>query len=233
MDGIVLDNRVERRLAADMVGYSRLMEADEAGTIARQRAHREQLIDPTVARFARRIVKTTGDGMLVEFASAVDAIECAVAVQQAMAAREARRAAGEKIRYRIGINVGDIVIDGGDILGDGANVAARLKGLAEGGGIAISSAVHEQVAGKLESTFEDGGGHAVKNLTRPLQVWRWSVAEAAPAVPAPPAASTGPGEPALATLLAGIEVASLAVLPFQNMSRDPDYDYFCDALPRA
>ena len=146
---------MERRLAAilltDMVGYSRLMGVDEEGTIARQKAHREELIDPKIALHGGRIVKTTGDGVLVEFPSVVDAVKCAVEVQQAMAGSEADIPEERRIHYRIGINLGDIVIDGDDILGDGVNVAARLEGLANAGGICISGNVHDQVKNKLDS----------------------------------------------------------------------------------
>ncbi len=162
------EDRVERRLvailAADMVGYSRLMEADETGTIARQKAHRAELVDPEIASRGGRIVKTTGDGMLVEFGSVVDATECAVAIQRAMAEREAEVGEERRIQYRIGINLGDIVIDGDDILGDGVNVAARLEGLAEPGGVCISDVVHQSVAGKLDVAFEDLGEQQVKKL---------------------------------------------------------------------
>ncbi len=158
--------RLAAILAADIVGYSRLMEADERGTIAKQKAHQAELIDPSIAEHQGRIVKLMGDGILVEFASVVDSIRCAVAIQQAMAERETDLPDDQRIRYRIGINVGDIVIDGDDILGDGVNVAARLEGLAEPGGIAISGNAHEYVRGKLAVAFEDGGTHVVKNIAR-------------------------------------------------------------------
>ena len=171
------DQGEQRRLAAilvaDIVGYSRLMEADESGTIARQRTHRAELIDPSIAEHQGRIVKLMGDGILVEFASVVDSIRCAVAIQQAMAERETDLPEDQRIRYRIGINVGDIVIDGDDILGDGVNVAARLEGLAEPGGIAISGNAHEYVRGKPAIAFVDGGTHVVKNIARPIPVWFW------------------------------------------------------------
>ncbi len=165
--------RLAAIFAADMVGYSRLMEADEQGTIARHKVHRTELIDPKIAEHHGRIVKTTGDGMLVEFVSAVDSVRCAVAIQQAMTEREIDLPHDQRIRYRIGINVGDIVIDGDDILGDGVNVAARLEGLAEPGGIAISGNAREYVRGKLAVAFEDGGTHVVKNIARPIPVWLW------------------------------------------------------------
>ncbi len=152
---------MERRLAAilltDMVGYSRLMGLDEEGTIARQKTHREELIDPKISAHGGRIVKTTGDGVLVEFPSVVDAVKCAVEVQQAMAVSEADVPEERRIHYRIGINLGDIVIDGDDILGDGVNVAARLEGLAKPGGICISGNVHDQLAGKTDIAFKDAG----------------------------------------------------------------------------
>ncbi len=163
------EDRVQHRLAAifaaDMVGYSRLMEADETGTIARQKAHRAELVDPEIATHGGRIVKTTGDGMLVEFGSVVAATECAVAIQRAMADREAEVGEQRRIQYRVGINMGDIVIDGDDILGDGVNVAARLEGLAEPGGVCISDVVHQSVAGKIDLAFEDLGEQQVKNIT--------------------------------------------------------------------
>ncbi len=160
--------RVQRRLAAifaaDMVGYSRLMEADEDGTIARQKDHRKELIDPKIAEYHGRIVKLMGDGMLVEFASVVDAVRCAVEVQQGMVMREADVPEDRRIRYRVGVNLGDIVIDGDDILGDGVNVAARLEGLAAPGGICVSDVVHQSVAGKVDLAFEDLGEQQVKNI---------------------------------------------------------------------
>ena len=166
---------VERRLAAvlaaDMVGYTRLMEADEAGTIARQKKHRKALIDPKIAAHRGRIVKTTGDGMLVEFASVVDAVESAVAIQQAMAGREADIPEDRRIRYRIGINLGDIVFDGDDILGDGVNIAARLEGIAEPGGICLSGTVYEQVFTKLDLAFDDRGEQNLKNVSRPIRAY--------------------------------------------------------------
>ena len=229
-------DRVERRLAAilsaDMVGYSRLMELDEAGTIARQRRHRQDLIDPTIQSYRGRIVKTTGDGMLVEFASAVDEVECAVETQSRMIEREDETPEDRRIRFRIGVNVGDIVIDGDDILGDGVNIAARLETLSDQGGIAVSGTAHEQVRGKLDIPFEDGGDHAVKNLSRPVHVWRWRPdGVAAGAATARPTA--GDADPALQALLDNIQLPTIAVLPFQNMSRDPDFDYFCDGMTES
>ncbi len=177
------NERVKRRLAAilaaDMVGYSRLMEMDETGTIARQRAHRVELIDPAIADRGGRIVKTTGDGLLVEFPSVVDAVECAVTVQRKMAEREADVPEERRIRYRAGINLGDIVIDGDDILGDGVNVAARLEALAEPGGICVSDLVRQSVAGKLDLDFDDLGERSVKNIGRPVHSWRWRAQRAA------------------------------------------------------
>lgn len=180
---------MERRLAAilvaDMVGYSRLMEADEEGTVARQKAHHAELIDPKIADHHGRIVKTTGDGLLVEFASVVDAVRCAVDLQRSMAEREGAVPEGRRIRYRVGINLGDIIIDGDDILGDGVNIAARLQEIAEPGGVCISDMVHQQIERKVDSAFEDAGEHQVKNIARPIHVWRWE-GEGSPATRASP-----------------------------------------------
>jgi TolB-like protein/class 3 adenylate cyclase/tetratricopeptide (TPR) repeat protein len=168
--------RVDRRLAAimavDVVGYSRLVGADEAGTLARVKAHRKELAEPVIAEHHGRVVKLTGDGALVEFASAVDAVECAVALQAGMAEREAAEPEERSIRYRIGINIGDIVLEDGDIFGDGVNVAARLEGLAEPGGICIARNVYNQVKGKLDLAFEPMGEHRVKNIAEPITVYR-------------------------------------------------------------
>ncbi len=158
---------MERRLAAilltDMVGYSRLMGLDEEGTIARQQAHREEIIDPKIAAHGGRIVKTTGDGMLAEFASVVDAVKCAMAIQHAMVERKQDVPEDRRIQYRAGVNVGDIIIEEGDIFGDGVNIAARLEGLAEPGGICISGTVHDQLAGKTDIAFEDAGEQGVRS----------------------------------------------------------------------
>jgi len=213
-----MERRLAAILAADMVGYSRLMAADEVGTIERQKAHRKALIDPKIAQYGGRIVKTTGDGMLVEFPSVVAAVQCAVDKQRAMAEREAEVPDAKRILYRIGINLGDIVIDGDDILGDGVNVAARLEGLADPGGICISGAVYDQVRDRLELPFEDMGDQQVKNIDRPVRVWRWALSQEDPTTAGTDAAKTLPGKPVI------------AVLPFTNMSADPEQEYFSDGL---
>ena len=162
----------ERRLAAvvaaDMVGYSRLMEVDEAGTLARLKTHRIELIDPAIAKNRGRIIKTTGDGMLVEFHSVVDAVICCADIQRRMARRNADISPARWIQFRIGINLGDVIVEDDDIHGDGVNIAARLEAMAEPGGICISAIVHEQVQGRLECAFADLGEQSLKNISRPI-----------------------------------------------------------------
>jgi len=222
------EERVERRLAAilavDVAGYSRLMGEDEEGTLAAMRAVRREIGDPKIREHRGRIVKTTGDGLLVEFASVVDAVRCAVEVQREMIARNANVPAGRRLEFRMGINVGDIIIEDGDIFGDGVNIAARLEALAEPGGICVSAAAHDQVRDRLDIGFEDLGEQQVKNIARPVRVY--SVGSR----------SSGPQEdemqPALSapTSLSRPEKPSIAVLPFQNMSGDPEQEYFADGM---
>jgi adenylate cyclase len=194
------------------------MGADEEGTLARLKAHRRELLDPKIAEHHGRIVKTTGDGVLVEFASVVDAVRCAVAVQRAMTERNVELPQEKRIEFRVGINVGDIIIDGDDIYGDGVNVAARLEALAEPGGLCISRKVRDEVRDKLDLAFEDMGEQQVKNIARPVRVFRI----AAPAV----VQSTASAKPALALP----DKPSIAVLPFTNLSGDPEQDYFADGI---
>ena len=205
------EERVERRLAAilaaDVVGYSRLMGADEEGTLAALKAIRRELVDPRIVEHRGRIVKTTGDGLLVEFASVVDAVRCAVGVQRELAERNAEVPAATRIEFRVGINLGDIIIDGGDIFGDGVNVAARLETLAEPGGICVSRVVRDQVRDKLAFAFEDMGEQQVKNIARPVHAHRIRIGAAAAA---PPAASAEPAPLPLP------DKPSIAILPFQK-----------------
>jgi adenylate cyclase len=214
--------RVERRLAAvlavDVAGYSRLMGEDEEGTLAALRAVRRELVDPKIAEHRGRIVKTTGDGLLVEFASVVDAVRCAVEVQREMIARNAAAPAERRIEFRMGINVGDIIIEDGDIFGDGVNIAARLEALAEPGGICLSGAAHEQVRDRLDVAFDDLGEQQVKNITRPVRTYGVALGKSSRAAPPVAAPLPLPDKP------------SLAVLPFQNMTGDAEQEYFVDGM---
>jgi adenylate cyclase len=225
MDGTMAEERVERRLtailAADVAGYSRLMGADEEGTLAALKMLRREVADPKIKEHRGRIVKTTGDGLLSEFGSVVDAVRCAIEVQREMAARNAGVPAERRIDFRIGVNLGDIIIDDSDIFGDGVNVAARLEALAEPGGICVSRAVRDQVRDKLAIPFEDMGEQQVKNITRPVRSFRILLTERAegPSIlPETAAARPPPDRP------------SIAVLPFNNASGDPEQEYFVDGI---
>ena len=218
------EDRVERRLAAilagDVASYSRLMGVDEEGTLRQLKAHRRELVDPKITEHRGRIVKTTGDGMLVEFVSVVDAVRCAVDIQRGMAERNLEVPRDRRIEFRIGINVGDIISDANDIYGDGVNVAARLEALSAPGGICVSRVVHDQVRDKLSFAFEDMGEQIVKNIARPIAVHRIVVDSGQRQTPSrsPEKELVLPDKP------------SIAVLPFQNMSGDPEQEYFTDGI---
>ena len=228
------EEAVERQLAAilaaDVAGYSRLIGRDEEGTLRRLRVLRRELVDPSIAESRGRIVKTTGDGMLVEFASTVDALRCASRVQQTMAARNAGIQPTERIEFRIGIHQGDIVVEDGDIFGDGVNIAARLEGVAEPGAICVSHRVQEDAVGRLDLEFADLGEQLLKNIARPVRAYR--VVFGIPAEPGPQNAGgqLGSGTPAVESAPPLREKPSLVVLPFQNMSGDPEQEYFADGI---
>jgi len=217
------ERRLAAVLAADMVGYSRLMEVDETGTLARLKTHRIELIDPCIAKNRGRIIKTTGDGMLVEFYSVADAVLCAAEIQRRMARRNVDVSPSRWIQLRIGINLGDVIVEENDIFGDGVNVAARLEMLAEPGGICVSGAVREQVGDRLDQiAFEDLGEQAVKNIARPIRVFRIRLEQD------PTTAPESAKDAAAAT--ATVKKPSIAVLPLANMSGDPEQELFADGL---
>jgi adenylate cyclase len=214
------EERVQRRLAAilvaDVVGYSRLMGSDEEGTLARLKLLRREVFDPVISHHRGRIVKTTGDGLLVEFTSVIDAVKCAVEIQNRMPQRNGDLPDERRIELRIGVNLGDVIVDGDDIFGDGVNVAARLETLAAPGAVCVSGTVHEHAAGKLTYSFEDLGERQVKNIANPVRAWQFKPDNV------PNEKQTGP------TARAG--KSTIAILPFANMSGDPEQEYFADGM---
>lgn len=211
--------RLAAIVAADVAGYSRLVGMDEEGTLAAYRAYRRDLIDPTIASHNGRIANTAGDSLLLEFTSVVDAVRCAIAIQSGLTDRNADISDEKQILMRVGINVGDVVADGNDLLGDGVNIAARLEGLADAGGIALSDDAYRQVRDRLDISWQDDGEHEFKNIARPVHVWRWmpgTVSHAAPRADEPNLSL--PNKP------------SIAVLPFENLSGDAEQEFFADGM---
>jgi adenylate cyclase len=214
-----INRKLAAILAADVVGYSRMMAADEAGTLAALKRHRETVFDPAVAAHKGRVVKLIGDGTIVEFASVIDAVNCALSVQRPAEHAPDQRASQAAIVLRIGINLGDVIMEGDDLYGDGVNIAARLEPLAEPGGICISSIVNESIGNRIDVRFQDGGDITVKNIDRPIRVWRWH-----PSITAVPSPSIAPNPGPNGTR------QSIAVLPFTNMSGNPEQEYFSDGI---
>jgi adenylate cyclase len=212
-----MGRRLAAILAADVVGFGRLMEADEAGTLGALKFRRKNVLDPLVAKHQGRIFKTTGDGVLVEFASAVNAVQCAVDLQQGMTAANANEPEDQHIVLRVGVNLGDVMVEGSDLYGDGVNIAVRLEALAEPGGILVSGTAYDHIKSKVKVGFDDLGAQTLKNIAEPVRVYRVGSSRAARAAPAAPALAL-PDKP------------SIAVLPFQNMSGDQEQEYFADGI---
>jgi adenylate cyclase len=223
-----MSDRPRRRLAAivaaDVANYSRLIERDEEGTLATLRAVRHDIVDPLLTEYGGRVANTAGDSLLIEFASVVDAVRCALTIQATMAERNAALADEQRFAFRVGINVGDVVSEGGDLFGDGVNVAARLEGMAEIGGIALADDAYRQIGDRIDIAWRDGGEHALKNIARPVRVWRWPALGAAstPSSTAPAGDQTVPPDR-----------PSIAVLRFDNMSNEGQLDHFCTGLSES
>jgi adenylate cyclase len=217
---VPMERRLAAILAADVVGYSRLMGGDQRGTVERLKSLRKELVQPRITDRKGRIVKLMGDGLLAEFPSVVEAVDCAIEVQQALTGHEAEVPEDRRIALRIGINLGDIIVDGTDIYGDGVNIAARLEGLAKPGGICVSGKVHEELRDRTDLPFEDLGEREVKNIGRPVRVWQWD-----PEGTAPASEAVNLNEPSPIP-----DKASIAVLPLDNMSDSRDYDYLADGI---
>ena len=217
----MVEARAQRRLAAilaaDVVGYSQMMERDEAGTLAALKARRSKILQPVVSQHRGRIIKVMGDGVLVEFASAVDAVECAVQLQEAMGAADAGSPDEKRIVLRIGVNLGDVIVEGSDLYGDGVNIAARLESMSEPGGLCISASVFEHVSGKVPHTFISLGPQTLKNIDRPIHIYRL-------------AGKDGPRPAVSVVELSLPDKPSIAVLPFVNMSNDPEQEHFSDGI---
>ena len=221
------EERLQRRLAAilaaDVAGYTRLMARDEAGTLSRLKTLRQEVFDPRTEAYGGRIFKNTGDGALAEFPSATDAVQAALDIQKELASRNAGLVEPERIILRIGISLGDVIVDGDDLYGNGVNVAARMESLAEAGSICVSANVYEHVAGAIDAEFEDLGEQTVKNLPRPVRCYRLAMTSA-------PAEKAEPTAPGISQSLALPDKPSIAILPFQNMSGDPEQEFFADGM---